>query len=141
MAGRLLPPTPRPRRPTTNTPASRLRRRSPGVWFLATEAGLQAEVARRTIQDSDPLVQLAETRPKVGVGNDEDVFVARASAWDLPRCAARDRAGAGTGAARHRAARRPLSGRDHVDQSRSFPARPTRFPPDCRPSCSNVARM
>ena len=50
------------------------------AYFLATEANLQAEVARRTIQDSDLLVQLAETRSKVGVGNDEDVFVARASA-------------------------------------------------------------
>jgi NodT family efflux transporter outer membrane factor (OMF) lipoprotein len=49
------------------------------AYFLATEANLQAEVARRTIQDSDLLVQLAETRSKVGVGNDEDVFVARAS--------------------------------------------------------------
>src|SRR5262245_36580656 len=50
------------------------------AYFLATEANLQAEVARRTIQDSDVLIQLAETRSKVGVGNDEDVFVARASA-------------------------------------------------------------
>jgi outer membrane protein, multidrug efflux system len=50
------------------------------AYFLATEANLQAEVARRAIQDSDLLVQLAETRSKVGVGNDEDVFVARASA-------------------------------------------------------------
>jgi NodT family efflux transporter outer membrane factor (OMF) lipoprotein len=50
------------------------------AYFLATEADLQADVARRTIQDSDLLIQLAETRSKVGVGNDEDVFVARASA-------------------------------------------------------------
>jgi len=50
------------------------------AYFLATEANVQAEVARRTIQDSDLLIQLAETRSKVGVGNDEDVFVARASA-------------------------------------------------------------
>jgi outer membrane protein, multidrug efflux system len=48
-------------------------------WFLATEAGLQTEVARATIRDGDDLVRLAETRSKVGVGNDEDVFVARAS--------------------------------------------------------------
>jgi NodT family efflux transporter outer membrane factor (OMF) lipoprotein len=48
-------------------------------WFLATEAGLQAELARATIRDSDELVRLAETRSRVGVGNDEDVFVARAS--------------------------------------------------------------
>jgi multidrug efflux system outer membrane protein len=48
-------------------------------WFLATEATLQAEVARGTIRDGEELVRLAETRSKVGVGNDEDVFVARAT--------------------------------------------------------------
>jgi NodT family efflux transporter outer membrane factor (OMF) lipoprotein len=48
-------------------------------WFLATEAGLQSEVARATIRDGDELVRLAEARSKVGVGNDEDIFVARAS--------------------------------------------------------------
>jgi NodT family efflux transporter outer membrane factor (OMF) lipoprotein len=48
-------------------------------WFLATEAGLQAEVARGTIRDGEELVRLAEDRSRVGVGNDEDVFVARAS--------------------------------------------------------------
>jgi NodT family efflux transporter outer membrane factor (OMF) lipoprotein len=47
-------------------------------WFLATEAGLQAEVARGTIRDGEELVRLAEARSRVGVGNDEDVFVARA---------------------------------------------------------------
>jgi NodT family efflux transporter outer membrane factor (OMF) lipoprotein len=46
-------------------------------WFLTTEAGLQLEVARSTIRDGEALVSLAETRAKVGVGNDEDVFVAR----------------------------------------------------------------
>jgi NodT family efflux transporter outer membrane factor (OMF) lipoprotein len=48
-------------------------------WFLATEAALQAEVARATIRDGEALVRLAEDRSRVGVGNDEDVFVARAS--------------------------------------------------------------
>jgi NodT family efflux transporter outer membrane factor (OMF) lipoprotein len=48
-------------------------------WFLATEAGLQAEVARGNIRDSEALVRLAEDRSRVGVGNDEDVFVARAN--------------------------------------------------------------
>jgi NodT family efflux transporter outer membrane factor (OMF) lipoprotein len=48
-------------------------------WFLATEAALQAELARQTISDSEALVRLAEVRSNVGVGNDEDVFVARAS--------------------------------------------------------------
>jgi NodT family efflux transporter outer membrane factor (OMF) lipoprotein len=46
-------------------------------WVLTTEAGLQAEVARATIRNGEELVRLAETRSKVGVGNDEDVFVAR----------------------------------------------------------------
>jgi NodT family efflux transporter outer membrane factor (OMF) lipoprotein len=49
------------------------------AWFLATEAGLQAEVARASIQEGDQLVSLAETRSRVGVGNDEDVYVARAN--------------------------------------------------------------
>jgi outer membrane protein, multidrug efflux system len=48
-------------------------------WFLAVEAGLQAEVARATIRNSDELVGLAQERSRVGVGNDEDVFVARAN--------------------------------------------------------------
>jgi NodT family efflux transporter outer membrane factor (OMF) lipoprotein len=48
-------------------------------WFLATEATLQAEVARQTIADQQALVRLAESRVQVGVGNDEDVYVARAS--------------------------------------------------------------
>ena len=49
------------------------------AWFLATEAGLQAEVARASIQEGDQLVSLAETRSRVGVGNDEDLYVARAN--------------------------------------------------------------
>jgi multidrug efflux system outer membrane protein len=48
-------------------------------WFMVVEAGLQAEIARGTIRDDEELVRLAETRSKVGVGNDEDVYVARAS--------------------------------------------------------------
>ncbi len=48
-------------------------------WFLATEAGLQAELARATIQEQQALVDLATTRSRVGAGNDEDVYVARAS--------------------------------------------------------------
>jgi NodT family efflux transporter outer membrane factor (OMF) lipoprotein len=49
------------------------------TWFLATEAGLQAEVARAAIQRNEALVTLSEDRSRVGVGNDEDVFVARAT--------------------------------------------------------------
>jgi outer membrane protein, multidrug efflux system len=48
-------------------------------WFLAIEAAMQAEVARGTIRESEELVRLAEARSRVGVGNEEDVFVARAS--------------------------------------------------------------
>jgi NodT family efflux transporter outer membrane factor (OMF) lipoprotein len=48
-------------------------------WFLATEAGLQAAVARNTIQGGEELVRLAQSRTQVGVGNDEDVYVARAN--------------------------------------------------------------
>jgi NodT family efflux transporter outer membrane factor (OMF) lipoprotein len=49
------------------------------TWFLATEAELQAAQARQTVSDSEALVRLAEVRSKVGVANDEDVYVARAS--------------------------------------------------------------
>ena len=48
-------------------------------WFLATEAGLQIVAARDTIRSSDELVRLAGDRERIGVGNQEDVFVARAS--------------------------------------------------------------
>ena len=47
-------------------------------WFLATEAGLQVEAARETIRASEELVRLADDRARIGVGNQEDVFVARA---------------------------------------------------------------
>jgi NodT family efflux transporter outer membrane factor (OMF) lipoprotein len=50
------------------------------LWFLATEAELQAATARATIREAEELVRLAETRSNIGVGNDEDVFVARANA-------------------------------------------------------------
>ena len=48
-------------------------------WFLATEASLQADLARKTIADQQALVRLAESRVQVGVGSNEDVYVARAS--------------------------------------------------------------
>jgi NodT family efflux transporter outer membrane factor (OMF) lipoprotein len=48
-------------------------------WFLATEASLQAELARKTVAEQEALVRLAESRVNVGVGNNEDVYVARAS--------------------------------------------------------------
>jgi multidrug efflux system outer membrane protein len=48
-------------------------------WFLATEAALQAAMARATVGEGEELVRLAEDRSRVGIGNDEDVYVARAS--------------------------------------------------------------
>ena len=48
-------------------------------WFLATEAGLQAEVARATIRDGEAAGAAGRDRSRVGVGNDEDVYVARAT--------------------------------------------------------------
>ena len=65
--------------------------------------------ARRPFGDGEELVRLAETRSRVGVGNDEDVYVARANVGHLPRRAAPDRARARTGAPRARDPDRPLS--------------------------------
>jgi NodT family efflux transporter outer membrane factor (OMF) lipoprotein len=48
-------------------------------WFLAVEAGLQAELARQSVARSEELVQLAEVRAKVGVGNEADISIARAN--------------------------------------------------------------
>jgi NodT family efflux transporter outer membrane factor (OMF) lipoprotein len=47
-------------------------------WFLATEAGLQLQAALETIRASEELVRLADDRTRIGVGGQEDVFVARA---------------------------------------------------------------
>ncbi len=48
-------------------------------WFLATEAGLQVEAARESIRANEELVRLASDRVRIGVGGQEDVFVARAA--------------------------------------------------------------
>ena len=48
-------------------------------WVLATELGLQAGAARDTIRANEGLVRLAEQRAQVGVGNEADVYSARAS--------------------------------------------------------------
>ena len=48
-------------------------------WFLAIEAAMQAELARRTVLDADALVRLAQDRARIGVGNEEEVFVSRAN--------------------------------------------------------------
>jgi multidrug efflux system outer membrane protein len=48
-------------------------------WFLAIEASLQADVARGTIGNNEALVRLAEDRARVGVGNEEEIYVARST--------------------------------------------------------------
>jgi NodT family efflux transporter outer membrane factor (OMF) lipoprotein len=48
------------------------------TWFLIIEAQEQAALARSTVQDNQQMVRLAETRVRVGAGNDEDVHAARA---------------------------------------------------------------
>jgi NodT family efflux transporter outer membrane factor (OMF) lipoprotein len=50
------------------------------LWFIATEAELQANTARDTIREAEDLVRLAQVRLDVGIGSDEDVSVARANA-------------------------------------------------------------
>jgi NodT family efflux transporter outer membrane factor (OMF) lipoprotein len=47
-------------------------------WILATELGLQADEARATIRANEELVRLADDRARVGVGNQADVYSARA---------------------------------------------------------------
>jgi len=47
-------------------------------WFLATEAGLQIQAAGESLRASEELVRLADDRVRIGIGNQEDVFVARA---------------------------------------------------------------
>lgn len=48
-------------------------------WFLATEAGLQVEAARETIRANEALVRMADERARIGVGNQAEVFTARAT--------------------------------------------------------------
>ena len=48
-------------------------------WFLATEAGLQVEAARESIRANEELVRLAGDRVRIGVGGQEEVFIARAN--------------------------------------------------------------
>ena len=48
-------------------------------WILATELGLQADQARATLRANEELVRLADERARVGVGNQADVFSARAT--------------------------------------------------------------
>ena len=49
------------------------------AWFLASEARLQKSVADEMVKSSDALVRLNQDRARIGVGNDYDLAVARAS--------------------------------------------------------------
>ena len=49
------------------------------AWFMTIEAQQQAALARRTIQHNEEMVRLATVRLKIGAGNEEDVFMARAA--------------------------------------------------------------
>ena len=49
------------------------------TWFLATELGLQVEAARDTIRANEELVRLAGDRARIGVGNEAEVYAARAT--------------------------------------------------------------
>jgi outer membrane protein, multidrug efflux system len=49
------------------------------TWFMIIEAQQQATLARRTIQNNEQLVRLAEARLRIGAGNEEDVYLARAA--------------------------------------------------------------
>jgi multidrug efflux system outer membrane protein len=48
-------------------------------WFLAIEASLQADAARETIRANEELVRLSDDRARIGVGNQADVYSARAT--------------------------------------------------------------
>jgi NodT family efflux transporter outer membrane factor (OMF) lipoprotein len=49
------------------------------TWFLVIEAEQQAALARSTIHDNEEMVRLTSARLRIGAGNDEDVYVARAT--------------------------------------------------------------
>ena len=49
------------------------------TWFLIVEAELQYALSHSTIRENEQLVRLAEARLRIGPGNDEDVYVARAA--------------------------------------------------------------
>ena len=48
-------------------------------WFTATETWLQIQLAGGMVTAAEKLVQLAETRWRVGIGTEQDVALARAS--------------------------------------------------------------
>jgi NodT family efflux transporter outer membrane factor (OMF) lipoprotein len=48
-------------------------------WFTASQTWLQTQIAGEMVRAAEQLVALAETRQRVGVGNEQDVVIARAS--------------------------------------------------------------
>ena len=94
----------------------------------------------QTIRDGEELVRLAETRARVGVGNDEDIFVARADVGAY-RDALRQ-----LELAREQAIRalELLLGRypaAALASAPQLPAQPDAFRAGSRPSCSSAGRM
>ncbi len=49
-------------------------------WVLLTETGQQLQSARETVRASDELIRLADTRFKVGVGDEQDLASSKANA-------------------------------------------------------------
>lgn len=49
------------------------------AWFLASEARLQQGLAQEMVKSAEALVRLNQERARVGVGNDYDIALARAS--------------------------------------------------------------
>jgi NodT family efflux transporter outer membrane factor (OMF) lipoprotein len=48
-------------------------------WFIASETRLQQQIADDMVKSAQQLLELAEKRAKVGIGNDQDVALARAN--------------------------------------------------------------
>jgi NodT family efflux transporter outer membrane factor (OMF) lipoprotein len=48
-------------------------------WFTASETWLQLQIAEERVKSAQQLLQLAEKRQQVGIGNEQDVALARAS--------------------------------------------------------------
>ena len=81
-AARPMPPR---RRPTSNYARQSIAARVAKSWFLATEAGLQAELARQHHpRQRGSWCGSPRTARRIGVGNEEDVYVARAQRRRLP---------------------------------------------------------
>jgi multidrug efflux system outer membrane protein len=48
-------------------------------WFTASETWLQLQIAEEMVKSAQQLVSLAEQRQQVGIGNEQDVMLARAN--------------------------------------------------------------